>query len=72
MLGLKGPETAPMVEARDREGITALCQRAVVYFHSKGIPLREEFKNVDAKGNLIAVYLEEEIGGFAVHIVKQT
>lgn len=46
--------------------------RAVAYFRSKGIPLREEFKNVDAKGNLIAVYLEEEIGGFAVHIVKKT
>lgn len=46
-------------------------ERAVAYFHSKGIPLREEFKSVDAKGNLVAVYLEEEIGGFAVHILKK-
>ncbi len=45
--------------------------RAAAYFQSKGIPLREEFKNVDAKGNLVAVYLAEEIGGFAVHIVKK-
>ena len=46
--------------------------RAVAYFNAKGIPMREEFKNVDAKGNLVAVYLEEEIGGFAVHIVKKS
>lgn len=45
--------------------------RAVAYFKAKGIPMREEFKNVDAKGNLVAVYLEEEVGGFAVHIVKK-
>lgn len=46
-------------------------ERAVAYFRSKGIPLREEFKNVDSKGTLTAVYLAEEIGGFAVHIVKK-
>lgn len=46
--------------------------RAAAYFQAKGIPLREEFKNVDAKGNLVAVYLAEEIGGFAVHIVKKS
>ncbi|MGE4275569.1 MAG: bifunctional 4-hydroxy-2-oxoglutarate aldolase/2-dehydro-3-deoxy-phosphogluconate aldolase [Lawsonibacter sp.] len=46
-------------------------ERAVAYFQSKGIPMREEFKNVDAKGNLVAVYLAEEIGGFAVHVVKK-
>lgn len=45
--------------------------RALAYFKAKGIPTREEFKNVDAKGNLVAVYLEEEVGGFAVHIVKK-
>lgn len=53
-------------------GISTLSpQRALAYFQAKGIPLREEFKNVDAKGNLVAIYLEEEIGGFAVHIVKK-
>lgn len=46
-------------------------ERAVAYFKARGIPLRAEFKNVDAKGNLVAVYLEEEVGGFAVHIVKK-
>lgn len=46
-------------------------RRAAAYFQEKGIPLRDEFKNVDAQGNLTAVYLKEEIGGFAVHIVKK-
>ena len=53
-------------------GISTLSpQRALAYFQAKGIPLREEFKNVDVKGNLVSIYLEEEIGGFAVHIVKK-
>ena len=45
--------------------------RAEAYFKAHGIPLREEFRNVDPSGKLVAVYLEEEIGGFAVHIVKK-
>lgn len=45
--------------------------RAEAYFKARGIPLREEFRNVDASGRLIAVYLAEEVGGFAVHIVKK-
>ena len=49
---------------------TLSCDRAVAYFKAKGVPLREEFKNVK-DGKLIAVYLEEEVGGFAVHIVKK-
>lgn len=49
---------------------TRSTQRAAAYFKAKGIPLREEFKNVK-DGKLVAVYLEEEIGGFAVHIVQQ-
>ena len=35
-------------------------------------PRLPEFKNVNAKGELVAVYLEEEVGGFAVHIVKKS
>lgn len=46
-------------------------ERAVAYFEARGIPLREDFKNVNPDGKLVAVYLEEEIGGFAVHIVKK-
>lgn len=45
--------------------------RAEAYFKAHGIPLREEFRNVDPSGKLVAVYLAEEVGGFAVHIVKK-
>ena len=33
---------------------------------------KKEVYKYTAKGNLVAVYLEEEIGGFAVHIVKKS
>ena len=46
--------------------------RAEAYFKAKGIPLREEFRNVDSSGKLVAVYLAEEVGGFAVHVVKKS
>lgn len=51
---------------------TLSTQRAIAYFNAHGIPLREEFKNVNDKGEPVAVYLKEEICGFAVHIVKKT
>lgn len=46
-------------------------ERAVAWFEAKGIPLREETRKVDAAGRLISIYLKEEIGGFAVHIMKK-
>ena len=46
-------------------------ERAAAYFQARGIPLREEFRNIGPDGKLVAVYLEEEVGGFAVHIVKK-
>lgn len=46
-------------------------ERAVAYFKAHNIPLREEFKNVGPNGRLNAVYLQEEVGGFAVHIVRK-
>ena len=51
---------------------TLSMRRALAYFKAHGIATREEFKNVNAKGELVAVYLEEEVGGFAVHIVKKS
>lgn len=45
--------------------------RAEAYFKAHGIPLREEFRNVSPEGELIAVYLAEEIGGLSVHVVKR-
>lgn len=45
--------------------------RAEAYFKAHGIPLRDEFRNVSPEGELIAVYLAEEIGSLSVHIVKR-
>ena len=37
----------------------------------KGYAMREEFKNYDAAGNLNAIYLEKEFGGFAIHLLRR-
>lgn len=45
--------------------------RAAAYFERKGVVLREETKAFDKNGELKFVYLQDEVGGFAVHIVKK-
>ena len=45
--------------------------RAVAYLEKKGYAMREEFKNYDAAGNLNAIYLEKEFGGFAIHLLRR-
>lgn len=51
---------------------THSVERAAAYLIKKGIALREEFTGRDSNGKLTAVYLQEEIAGFAVHLVKTT
>ncbi|MDO4741740.1 MAG: bifunctional 4-hydroxy-2-oxoglutarate aldolase/2-dehydro-3-deoxy-phosphogluconate aldolase [Eubacteriales bacterium] len=46
------------------------AERAYAYFQSRGVAIAEETVKRDKKG-LIAFYLEQEIGGFAVHIVRR-
>ena len=36
-----------------------------------GVEFNEESAKKDAKGALKAIYLKEEIGGFAVHLVQK-
>lgn len=43
--------------------------RALAWFRARQIPIREESVRTDAQGNMISFYLEEEINGFAVHVV---
>lgn len=50
---------------------TRSVERAEAYLKSKGIGMRKEFINRDAQGKLIAVYLEEEIAGFAIHLLEK-
>ena len=46
-------------------------ERGVAYLEKKGYAMREEFKNYDSAGNLNAVYLEKEFGGFAIHLLQR-
>lgn len=46
-------------------------ERAALYLEKKGYSMREEFKNFDGAGNLNAVYLEKEFGGFALHLLRK-
>ena len=50
---------------------TSSCERAEYHLAKKGIKVIEETRKVDANGRTKAVYLDLDIGGFAVHIVKQ-
>ncbi|HHU02842.1 MAG TPA: bifunctional 4-hydroxy-2-oxoglutarate aldolase/2-dehydro-3-deoxy-phosphogluconate aldolase [Christensenellaceae bacterium] len=45
-------------------------ERAIADLNRRGISFREDMRTLDAKGRLVAIYLEEEIGGFAVHLIK--
>ena len=46
-------------------------RRAMHYLSGKGITFCEESKTYDANGNLNLVYLDGEIGGFAVHLKQK-
>ena len=51
---------------------TNYIDRAVNYMETVlGVKFNEESAKRDAKGALKAIYLEEEIGGFAVHLVQK-
>jgi len=45
--------------------------RARAFFERQGVEFNAESAKTDAKGNLLAVYFKEEIGGFAVHLVQR-
>ncbi len=44
--------------------------RAVRYLESKGVKMNPESAKTDANGKLKAIYLQDAIGGFAVHLVQ--
>ena len=51
---------------------TNYIERAVNYLSTvPGVEFNEESAKRDAKGNLKAIYLKEEIGGFAIHLVQK-
>lgn len=50
---------------------TNYIDRAVYHLGKQGVAFIEESAKRDAKGNLVAIYLEGEFGGFAVHLVQK-
>ena len=49
---------------------TNSCERAKAYFESLGIGILEDTCKWDDSGIMKSFYLDEEIGGFAVHVVR--
>lgn len=49
---------------------TNYIQRAVFHLGKRGYKFDEATAKYDAKGNLIAIYMQDEIGGFAIHLVQ--
>lgn len=49
---------------------TYSVERASAYLKTRGIHIREDSVKTDAKGIQISAYLDEEIGGFAVHLLR--
>jgi len=45
-------------------------ERAIYHLSQKGIGFKEETRSLDEKGKTKNIYLDEEIGGFAIHIMK--
>ncbi len=46
------------------------CEAAIKYFTDRGMTVREETKRFDEDGHCNFVYFNEEVGGFAIHLVQ--
>lgn len=63
---------APYLGANGHIAIgTNYIERAVYHLEKRGVSFDKETEKRDAKGNLKAVYLKGEFGGFAVHLVQK-
>lgn len=63
---------APYLGMNGHIAITALdVDRAVAFLSRKGIGTRPETEKRDRDGSLTMAYLDREIGGFALHLIKR-
>ncbi len=46
-------------------------KRAEAYLKTKGVKFIEETKNIDAKGNYKAVYIDGDVCGFSLHLLQK-
>ena len=50
---------------------TNYIERAIYHLEKRGVQFDYDTKKFDAEGNFVAIYLKEEFGGFAVHLVQK-
>ena len=50
---------------------TNYIDRAIYHLEAKGYSFNQVSKKLDKNGKLVAIYLNEEMGGFAVHLVQK-
>ena len=50
---------------------TNYLNRAIAYLERQGIRFNQDSAKFNAKGQMVAIYLADEIGGFAVHLVQK-
>lgn len=50
---------------------TNYIDRAVYHLGQQGYTFNENSKKLDKKGQLVSVYLNQELGGFAIHLVQK-
>jgi 2-dehydro-3-deoxyphosphogluconate aldolase/(4S)-4-hydroxy-2-oxoglutarate aldolase len=48
---------------------TNFIERAIAYYERKGYSFRKE-TNVEKNGKRVAIYFEQEIAGFAIHLLQ--
>ncbi|MDD3251043.1 MAG: VOC family protein [Lachnospiraceae bacterium] len=46
------------------------CEKAMQYFEERGVKFLEETKKFWEDGTCFFAYMEQEIGGFAIHLVQ--
>lgn len=50
---------------------TNYINRAIYYLETQGVELDMSTAKYDQNGNMIAVYIKDEIGGFAIHLLQK-
>lgn len=50
---------------------TNYINRAIAYLERQGVEFDKETAKYDAKGNLVAIYMKGEVGGYAVHLLQK-
>ncbi len=50
---------------------TNYIERAVYHLEKRGVHFDEDTKKFDKDGKLVAIYLKEDFGGFALHLVQK-